>query len=251
MEKDNKGINENLHENHRQRVFARLESGGLDSFYDHEIIELILFYTVPRRDTNPIAHRLINEFGSMSGVMDADIGALEKVPGVSRKSAVLLKLIPQLSRRYNLAGTEPGTVLDSFEKASKYAKDLMTGETREVYYILCLDIKNRLIKAEKLKEGTAAEIAVNPRSAVLAAAGKEAAGVILVHNHPRGGAQPSSEDISMTHKTALALGLIGIPVLDHIIAAEDGVFSFKREGLMADVTASATAEMEGAKNPRR
>ena len=248
MEKDSKDIKENLHKDHRLRVFERLENDGLDSFYDHEILELLLFYTIPRMDTNPIAHRLIKEFGSLSGVMDADVKSLEKVQGVSLKSAVLLKLIPQLLRRYSLGRTTGKPALDSFEKASQYAKDLMTGENREVFYILCLDIKNRLLKAEKLKEGTASEVAVNPRSAVLAAAGREAAGVILVHNHPHGSAKPSGEDVTLTKKTALALGLIGIPVLDHIIVAENETFSFKREGLMEDVVKSAASDIKGSKN---
>lgn len=243
MEKDNIAMEENLHKNHRQRVFDRLENDGLDSFYDHEIIELILFYTVPRRDTNPIAHRLINEFGSLTGVMDADAKSLEKVQGVSHKSAVLLSMIPSLMRRYSIGRANNKAALDTFEKASQYAKDLMTGENREVFYILCLDSKSRLLKAEKLKEGTAAEIVVNPRSAVMAAAGHEAAGVILVHNHPHGSAKPSNEDITLTRKTALALGLIGIPVLDHIIVAENEAFSFKRECLMEDAVKSAACDM--------
>jgi DNA repair protein RadC len=248
MEKDRKSADKNVHKNHRQRVFDRLERDGLDSFYDHEILELLLFYTVPRMDTNPIAHRLINEFGSLAAVMDADIKSLEKVQGVSHKSAVLIKLMPQLIRRYSLDKFEPKSELSSFEKASQYAQSLMIGEKREVFYILCLDIKGRLIKAEKIKEGTASEIVVNPRAVVLAAAQNEPAGVIMVHNHPGGRAHPSAEDIELTRKAALALGLIGIPLLDHIIVAQGEIMSFKRNGLMEDAVKSAVNNISGVRS---
>lgn len=247
MEKDNRQEKENLHKNHRQRVFDRLDKDGLDSFYDHEIIELLLFNTISRIDTNPIAHRLINEFGSIAGVMDADTKSLEKVRGVSHKSAVLLSMIPQLIRRYNLDNLEPKKAIDSFEKACVYAKALVLGEKKEVFYILCLDSKNRLIKAEKLKEGTANEIVVNPRTAVVAATKHESAGVILVHNHPRGSLKPSDEDISLTKKLALALGLIGIPIIDHIIVSDEEALSFKREGIMREVMQSVAVKMDSTK----
>ena len=246
MEKDRKTMDADIHKNHRQRVFDRLERDGLDSFYDHEILELLLFYTVPRMDTNPIAHRLIDEFGSLAAVMDADIKSLEKVQGVSHKSAVLLKLMPPLIRRYSLDKFEPKSELSSFEKASQYAQSLMIGEKKEVFYILCLDIKSRLIKAEKIKEGTVSEIVVNPRAVVLAAAHNEPAGVILVHNHPGGRARPSAEDIELTHKAALALGLIGIPLLDHIIVAHGEILSFKRNGLMDDAIKNAANNISAA-----
>ena len=248
MEKDNSTQNENLHENHRQRVYDRLQNDGLDSFYDHEVLEFLLFHTVPRRDTNPIAHRLIKEFGSLSAVLEADVKSLQSVKGVSYKSAVLINSLPKLMRRYDLARLEPKSALDSFEKAQKYAKALFKGENKEVFYVLCLDAKNRLIKAEKLKEGSATEIILNPRAAVVAATKNESAGVILMHNHPGGSARPSFDDIASTKKTALALGVIGIPLLDHIIAGQDKVLSFKRENIMPDILKSVAIKIDGVKN---
>ncbi len=248
MEKDNSTIEENLHANHRQRVFDRLQNDGIDSFYDHEIIELILFYTVPRMDTKPIAHRLIKEFGSFSGVMDADIKSLEKVQGVSHKSAVLLSLMPSLIRRYNIDRLKPRSAVDSFEKAAKYVEALLMGENKEVFYVLCLDSNNRLLKAEKLKEGSAAEIIINPRAVVVSATKHEAVSVILAHNHPHGNCRPSIEDISATNKAALALGVIGIPLLDHIIVSETETLSFKRENIMDEIIKSVAVKIEDAKS---
>lgn len=245
MEKDNITQEKDIHKNHRQRVFDRLQKDGLDSFYDHEILELMLFYTVPRMDTNPIAHRLINEFGSFSAVLGADIKSLQKVQGVSEKTAILINMIPSLMRRYNMDRLEPKSAIDSFEKASKYVKALMMGKSKENFYVLCLDVENKLIKAQKLKEGSATELIVNPRAIVVEATKHDSVGVIIAHNHPRGSAQPSFEDIACTKKIALALGVIGIPILDHIIVSDSDVFSFKREGLILEIMTSVAVKIEG------
>lgn len=247
MEKDNIKNEKDIHRNHRQRVFDRLNKDGLDSFYDHEVLELMLFYTVPRLDTNPIAHRLINEFGSFSEVLDADVKSLEKVQGISNKSAMLIKLIPSLMRRYAVDSLEPKSAIDSFELASKYIKALMMGETCEVFYILCLDAKNNLIKAEKLKEGSSTALFISPRDVILEATKHESVSVILAHNHPGGSAQPSFEDVSYTSKIALALGVLGIPIIDHIIISDNELFSFKRQGLIDEIMASVALKIEDTK----
>ncbi len=235
MEKDRNPQKENLHKNHRQRVFDRLEKDGLDSFYDHEILEMLLFYTIPRMDTNPIAHRLMEEFGSLASVLSANADDLMKVKGVSKKSAQLLSLIPQLSRRFSVDSFGKKSAVDSFEKASEYLRAFMMNEKNEVFCILCLDKNNRIIETERLKEGTTAELIVNPRAVVVAAAKHEPHGVIIAHNHPGGGANPSVEDVKCTSKIALALGVIGIKIFDHIIIGQKEDFSFKKAGIMTDI----------------
>ncbi len=235
MEKDRNNVDENLHKNHRQRVFDRLQKDGLDSFYDHEVLELILFYTIPRLDTNPIAHRLMDEFGSLSAVFNADASDLMKVKGVSKNSAVLISMIPQLSKRYSVASFGKKASVDSFEKATEYLRGYMLNETKEVFLIICLDKNNRIIATEKLKEGNTAELIVNPRAAVVAAAKHEPEYVIFAHNHPGGSAYPSEEDVKCTKKIALALGVIGIRIFDHIIIGEGDEFSFKKAGIMANL----------------
>ena len=244
MEHDSRAKHENLHKNHRQRVYERLEKEGIESFADHEIIELLLFFTVARKDTNPLAHRLIEEYGSLSGVLDADFNTLENTQGVSQRSAILLHLIPALLRRYNLDRLQPRSALDSAEKACTFAKALMVGKRKETFYILCLDSKNHLINAVHLKEGTPNELIINPRAVVVSATKHEATGVILVHNHPGGNIKPSFEDLSCTRKIALALGVIGIPLLDHVIVSEQEALSFKREDLMDEIIKSVALRIE-------
>ncbi len=233
-----------VHKSHRQRVYDRLQKEGIESFADHEILEVLLFFTIPRKDVNPLAHKLLDEYGSLSGIMDASIHDLIKTRGISKRSAILLTLIPSMLRRYNLDKIQPRSPLDSSEKSCKYAKALMIGKSNETCYLLCLDSRNRLINAVHIKEGTPNELILNARSIVIAATKHEASSVILVHNHPRGSLKPSFEDISCTRKIALALGVIGIPLLDHIIVSEDSELSFKRENLMDEIIKSVALRIE-------
>jgi DNA repair protein RadC len=241
MDKDSKN---NVHQSHRQRVYDRFISEGIESFADHEIIELLLFFAVPRKDVNPIAHRLIDEFGSLSGVLDADIESLEKIDGISFRSAILLNLIPSLLRRYNLDKIQPRSALNSTEKSCEFAKALMIGKSNETCYILCLDNRNHLIKAAFIREGTQNELMINPRSIVESAIKYNASSVILVHNHPRGRIEPSFEDLDCTRKIALALGIINIPLIDHIIVNDSDAFSFKRENIMREISKSVALRTE-------
>ncbi len=244
MGNDRNKKQDSVHQNHRQRMYNRLENAGIESFADHEILELLLFFTIPRRDVNPLAHKLIREYGSLSGVLDANIDILQKTEGITHRTAILLNLIPQLLRRYNLDKIQPRSPLNSSEKSCKYAKALMIGKSSETCYLLCLDNRNHLINAVFIKEGTPNELLLNPRSIVIAATKHEAVSIILVHNHPRGDLQPSYEDISCTRKIALALGVIGIELLDHIIVSEEDVLSFKKENLMEEIIKSVTLRIE-------
>jgi DNA repair protein RadC len=216
----------------------------MESFADHEIIELLLFFTVPRKDVNPIAHRLLNEFGSLSGVLDANIESLEKVDGISHRTAIMLNLFPSLLRRYNLDKLQPRSALNSTEKSCEYARALMLGKSTETCYLLCLDNRNHLIKAAFISEGTPNELMLNPRNIVRAAIKHDASSIILVHNHPRGKIEPSFEDLNCTRKIALALGVINIPLIDHIIVTDSDTFSFKRENLMGEILKSVALRTE-------
>ncbi|MCK5129252.1 MAG: DNA repair protein RadC [Clostridiales bacterium] len=227
--------NKDIHKDHRQRVYERLEKEGLGSFADHEILEILLFFTIPRKDVNPLAHKLLEEYGSISSIMDASINDLIKTRGISKRSAVLLTMIPSILRRYNLDKIQPRELIDTIEKSCKYTKALMIGKFNETCYLICLDSKSKLISSAFIKEGTQNELQISSKSVVVAATKHEASSVILAHNHPRGNCKPTSEDILATKKVALALGVIGIPLLDHIIVVGDKTFSFKREKIMDDI----------------
>ena len=221
-----------MHEGHRERVKNRFLNEGLDSFEQHQILELILFYSIPRKDTNSIAHYLINKYGSLSGVLEADPKDLINVPGVSNNTAILLTLIPSLTRIYlkDKWGNKP--VLDSPVKAGEYLLSLFCGKKYEVFYLICLDAQNRLNYAAQVFEGTINEAPIYPRLIVETALRHQANSVILSHNHPGGTLYPSDADIDATKKIISLLDSISIQVMDHIIVADDKYFSFAEKGLL-------------------
>lgn len=229
-----KQIDENpLHSGHRDRLRTRLLSEGLDAFDDHQVLELALFYAVPRVDTNPIAHRLMKRYGSLAAVLEADPRDLQSVEGVGAQAAAFLALLPQLTRRYLADRAHHNRVpLRSTEAAAEYLVPLMAGRAEEVFYVLCLDSQLRVLFPALVSEGTVKDAHVNPRHVVEAAIRHRAAATILAHNHPGGTAKPSTHDHRLTRQLVDALGAIGIPVHDHVIVAGEDTFSFSREGVL-------------------
>ncbi len=224
---------ENIHSGHRDRLRKRFLEEGLDGFGDHQILELLLFHVIPRGDTNPVAHRLIKRFGSLSAVLEADPKDVASVEGIGEKAAVFLAMIPQVTRRYfhdRVLRDRPK--LNSSEAVAEYLLPLMAGRPEEVFYVLCLDTQCRVIYPALVSEGTVKEAVVYPRHVVEEAIRHRAAAVILAHNHPAGTAKPSQQDHHLTRLLVQALGPLDIKVLDHIIVAWDNTFSFSREGVM-------------------
>ena len=222
-----------LHRGHRDRLRARLLSEGLDAFEEHQVLELLLFYAIPRVDTNPIAHRLMNRYGSLSAVLEADPRDLASVDGVGAQAAAFIALLPQLTRRYFADRVKRDrTALSRTEAAANYLVPLMAGRAEEVFFVLCLDSQLRVLFPALVSEGTVKDAAVQPRHVVEAAIRHRAAAVILAHNHPGGTAKPSTHDHRLTRHLVQALGAIGIPVHDHVIVAGEQTFSFARAGVL-------------------
>jgi len=221
-----------MHEGHRERLKNRFLTEGLDSFEQHQVLELLLFYAIPRRDTNELAHKLIKKYGSLSGVLEANPEDLASTPGVGRNTAVLLSLIPSLARIYfkDRWGDKP--LINSTAKAGEYAVSLFAGRTYEAFYVICLDSQNRVNFAALVHEGTINEAAVYPRIIVEAALRHQANSVILAHNHPGGTLKASVADMEVTQRIKDALGAISIHVVDHIIVAGDKYFSFVEKNIM-------------------
>ncbi|WP_075366667.1 RadC family protein [Desulfosporosinus metallidurans] len=221
-----------VHEGHRSRLKNRFIEEGLDAFEDHQILELLLFYAIPRKDTNELAHSLINKYGSLSGVLEADPKDLAKTSGLGENSAILLALIPSLARIYlkDRWGTRP--TLDSTAKAGEYVQTLCSGRTYEVFYVICLDAQHRVIYPALVHEGTIDQAPVYPRLIVETALRHKAQSVILAHNHPGGTPIPSPQDIEVTKRIQVALEQISISVLDHIIAAGEQYVSCAEKGLL-------------------
>jgi DNA repair protein RadC len=221
-----------LHKGHRQRVKARYLKEGLDAFEDHQVLEMLLFYCIPMKDTNELAHKMVKEYGSLAGLFEADPKDICKRCGVTENIAILVSLIPSLARRYFKGKWGYKPVLDSSSIAGEYAISLFTGRTYEVFYVICLDTQNRVNHSAMVHEGTINEAPVYPRIIVEAALRHQAHSVILAHNHPGGTLQPSSSDIEITKKIVTALENISIQVMDHIVVAGDRYTSFAEQGLM-------------------
>jgi DNA repair protein RadC len=221
-----------LHDGHRQRVKRRYLTEGLDAFEDHEVLEMLLYFCIPMKDTNETAHKMIREFGSFASLLEADPKDISKRCGVSENTAILTSLIPSLSRRYLKGKWGQKPLLNSSSKAGDYVVSLFTGRIYEAFFVLCLDAQNRVNYAALVHEGTINEAPVYPRLIVEAALRHQANSVILAHNHPGGSLQPSSADIEVTKKIVIAIEALSIKVVDHIIAAGDKYYSFAEKGLL-------------------
>ena len=219
-----------IHDGHREKMRQRFLRGGLDAFADHEALELLLYYALPRKDTNPIAHALMERYGSLSAVLTAPVEDLEKVEGIGESAAVLLKLAPQLYRKARLSDAEQETVLNSVSRVGAYLLDRFAGEKNEVLYQLCLDRKGKLLACKKLGEGDVASAELDIRRLVENALLTGASSVILAHNHPSGVALPSEEDYIATSRAKEALAVVGVVLTDHIIVADGDFVSMSDSG---------------------
>ncbi len=220
-----------LHDGHRARKKEQFLRTGLAGFADHEVLELALFYAVPRRDTNETAHRLLDRFGSLQGVLNADAEALRQVKGVGESAAILLKLLSAVKERADRTAA-PEQIVCSAEEAGRYFLRLMEGEKRELLYLLCLDGKGKVLSCRCLSRGSVNMTAVSVRQVVEQALAAGAAAVVLAHNHPNGVALPSRADQHMTAQVAEALRPLGIRLLDHIVVADGDFVSMADSGII-------------------
>lgn len=218
------------HQGHRQRMRERFLQEGLDGFADHQVLELLLFYCIPRKNTNDLAHCMLREFGSLSLLFEAVPEEISRRCGVSLNTAVLISAIPGLSKKYHRArwGTKP--LINSSAKAGQYAKDLFTGKKYESFYVISLDAQNNVNHASLVHEGTINEAPVYPRLIVETALRHQASSIILAHNHPGGSLRPSRADVDVTEKIRSAMQSIHIKVVDHIIVAGEQFYSFAENG---------------------
>ena len=219
----------NLHNGHRQRVLDRFRKEGIDGFSPHNILEMVLFYSIPRMDTNEIAHRLIDRFGSVAGVFDAPESELLKVDGIGDRSAAFLKMIPQLARYYMTEKAED-KIITSSRDAGEYLLPRYIGRTTEAVMVICLDNKNKVISTQVVHEGNVNTAEISIQAIATAALGCNATSVIVAHNHPGGLSLPSNEDIKTTEVICRTLSALNIKVLDHIIIADNDFVSLADSG---------------------
>lgn len=232
-DKRTKELHANIHKNHRQRMREKfvlaLEEGNVDNvFQDHELLEILLYTAIPRKNTNDIAHYLMDEFGSIGGIVDADKEQLEKVFGMGENAAVLVKLVSTLAKRYiNDVNDIKNTRLTPLN-ISSYIKNLFYGHTNEIAYLLFLDKDCVVRKIKRLASGTVNATPIYPREVVKLAVNERYPYVILAHNHPNSNSMPSAADMEMTKIIDKALSFVEVRLVDHVIVANDKVTSLAK-----------------------
>lgn len=217
---------------HRARLRQRFLEGGPRALADYEMLELLLFQAVPRRDTKPIARALIARFGSYAAVLRADVAALCEIAGIGEAGAVMLKSVADAAERLALQEVIDRPVLSSWDKVLNYLRVAMTHNETEQFRILFLDVKNTLIADEIQQSGTVNHTPVYPREVMKRALELGASAIVMAHNHPSGNPAPSKADIDMTREVREAGTRLGITLHDHIIVAKGGTTSFKSLGIL-------------------
>lgn len=217
---------------HRQRLIDKFDRRGADAFDDYELLELLLFRSLPRIDTRPIAKALIKTFGNLAEVVAAPVERLTEVRGIGASTARDLKLLYQVSLRIRQKSVLGRPVLSSWTALLDYCRAAMQYEGREQFRVLFLDKKNCLIADEIVGQGTVDRAPVYPREIVRRALHHEATAVILVHNHPSGDPTPSPQDISLTETLIETLATVDVVVHDHLVIGREDIASFKMLGLM-------------------
>ncbi len=211
--------NDKVHAGHRQRLREKfLRSSGRD-LEDHEILELLLFNTIPVRNTNDLAHNLLQRFGSVRGVFDADMAEIAEVDNIGEKSALLIKIVASCISRYGLCEVDIRRPFKTFAQISEYLQHIYIGEACETVYLLMFNNSMRLIRSERICTGSVNDVMLNIRLIVEKAYDCKASAVILAHNHPGGIAVPSGSDIEMTYQLSRAMSYVGINFIDHFVVA--------------------------------
>lgn len=217
---------------HRERLRERLLKGGAEALADYEVLEYLLFAAIKQGDTKPIAKALIAQFGSLSGVLNADANALQRTKGIGKTSAAALKSVAIAARRMARSEVSEKPLLSSWQALIDYLAIDMAHLTVERVRVLYLDTKNRLIDDHHVGDGSIDEAAIHPREVIRRAMDVGAAALILVHNHPSGNPSPSKADIQITKRIAEAGRLLGVTLHDHVIVGREGHVSMRAKGLI-------------------
>lgn len=224
-----------MHEGHRKRIREKYRRNGLEGFADHEVLELLLFYANKRSDTNGMAHRLIQRFGSLSAVFEATYDELVQVEDIGDVAATLITMVPALFRRYSDDKVSSITEISSAQQAIDYSKPKFFGLSTERGALIFLDSQNRVKNFMFVCEGSLNTTSLDIRKCVQLALNNNASSVILVHNHPTGVASPSRQDVETTQSLVSAMAPIGITVSDHIILSDADAFSMAGHERLATI----------------
>lgn len=223
-----------IHDGHRQRLKERFLREGLDGFTEIQALELLLFYAIPVKDTNPLAHALLKRFGNLSRVLDAPVEKLVEVDGIKEHAATLLKLAKAMGRCYDVSRSKIETVIKTIADCGEYLLPYFRDRKNETVFLMCLDAKLKVLDCREIGEGSVNYASVPIRRVVEIALEVGASSVVLAHNHPSGIAVPSSDDIQTTRRVAAALSVVEIELVDHLVFADGDYVSMAQSGYRFD-----------------
>ena len=217
---------------HRKRLLEKFTTAGIEALHDYEALELLLTYVIRRQDVKRQAKALLEKFGSVKGIMDAESDDLKTVPGIGDRSAILFKLIKEIASLYLKQKAMEKKQVSCTTELLDFCRTKMGGKKDEEFCVIYLDAQNQIIEFETVQKGIVNQAVVYPRQVLESALKKKASAIILAHNHPSGHVRPSDADIRLTKTIQETAKVLDILVHDHIIIGEDRFFSFREEGLM-------------------
>lgn len=226
----------NVHERHRERMRQRFREGGFSGFAQHEVLEYLLFMAIPRKNVNPIAHELLNHFGSIDRVLEASAEELQEVKGIGAAAARLIEVVVAVNRYALTVKRNPGNdPVTSVQQLAQYMESFLISRPREVVYAIYLNDQNRILKSEQLHEGTVNSSSISEKVVANRMITLGATQIVIGHNHPQGCSVPSQEDLVVTKRLASKLEMLGLRLLDHVIVGTDGYMSFRLSGQMNEI----------------
>lgn len=217
---------------HRERLRQKFLTAGMAAFHEYEAVEFLLTCAIPRRDVKPQAKALLRKFGSLRAIVDAEIGDLERISGVGKKSAIVIKFIKEFAAFYLMQKAKEKPQIACTSELLDFVRMAMGGKKDEEFCVIYLDAQNQIIEFETVQQGIANQAVVYPRQVLEKALQKKASALILAHNHPSGHVRPSDADIRLTRTIQETARALDILIHDHIIIGENRFFSFREEGMM-------------------
>ena len=234
-----------LHSGHRSRLRQKAIVSGVHNLPEHEVLELLLSFIIPRKDVNPLAHLLIKQFGSLKKVFDSEVNDLCKISGISKTTAEKLALLWPIFIYSKQNENRGNFVFKNTEQVLSFVNNLLIDYTTEKFFVLCLNSQNKLINTHLVSQGTANTVNVKVDDVVKYAFSHKAAAVIVAHNHPTGKPIPSVPDNVFTKKLYYALNLCGIKLFDHVIITPEGNFSYFSDGRLSEIEEQLKTDMTG------
>lgn len=238
----------NIHAGHRQRLKEKVRTNGVKVLSTHEVLELLLTYSIPYKDTNVLAHKLLSTFGSFANVLEADKSELLKVNGVGEETALFLSSMPEYFKLFNKSKIENKVFLTSVSDCVKYFRSNNYIQKNEIMFIACIDAKNRLIKTIEIGGNSSVEVEFDVRYVTEKIASVGTSGIVIFHTHPSGSCEPSSDDIISTKRMVAVCSILGIDILDHIILNENEFYSFGIAGVLSQIKTEINKSLNGIMN---